>query len=77
MLPIKVYDKVIHILSRTGLGKYSFVRSSVSYLRSLIRPSYAKIDGHKMFLDALDTLHLLQNGVYEEFETECVKKIIH
>lgn len=34
------------------------------------------VDGHKMFLDSKDSLHLSINGIYEPFETELVKKEI-
>lgn len=75
-MKIRMYDKVIQILSRTGLGRYSFAHSISEYLRSLLRPQYVEIDGNKIFLDKEDTLGLSRNEVWEEFETEFVKKII-
>jgi len=72
----RLYKKSEDILSHRGLDRYRIVKTSANFLKSQLKSDFVEIDGHKMFLDSLDSLRLSINGVYEEFETEIVKKII-
>jgi len=75
-ISFKLYKKAVRLLAGTGIGKNYFIRSVSLFLRSKTIPEFIEIDGNKMFLDKKDFLDLSLNGVYEKFETECVKKII-
>lgn len=72
----KLYTKCERSLSGHGFNQYSFVRSSSEFLRSRLKSNYVEIDGQKMFLDSLDSMRLSINGIYDEFETKTLKKII-
>lgn len=71
-----MYKKSEGIISKSGLGRFEVVQNFGRRMRSPLKSDNVEIDGHKMFLDSLDSLRLSINGVYEEFETEIVKKII-
>src|SRR3990172_1939329 len=60
-----------------GLRKYPFVRIMKNYMISQAKSDFAIVQGHKMYLGPKDSLNLSINGVYEDVETEFVKKIIH
>lgn len=75
-LPIRYYEKIVHVISRTGLGKYHFARSLADSLRSRVIPDFVEIDGNKIFLDRLDAHGLSIKGSYDEFETQIVKQLI-
>ena len=70
------YRKTTGILSSLGFGRIRLLIGVERFLRSQIKPDFIEIDGHKLFLDKLDSLELFLHGSYEEFETETVKKII-
>jgi len=70
------YRKTAGILSSLGFGRIGLLRGVERFLRSQIKPDFIEIDGHKLFLDKLDSLELFLHGSHEEFETETVKKII-
>jgi len=72
----RLYKKCEDVLSRRGLDRFYIVKASAHLLKSQLKSDFVEIDGHKMFLDPLDSLRLSIKGVYEEFETEIVKKII-
>lgn len=60
-----------------GLRKYSFVRTMKNFMISQAKSDFAIVQGNKMYLGPKDSLNLSINGVYEDVETEFVKKIIH
>jgi len=70
------YRKTAGILNSLGFGRIGLLVGVYRFLRSQIKPDFIEIDGHKLFLDKLDSLKLFFRGSYEEFETETVKKII-
>jgi len=72
-----IYRKSVTILLKLGFGKYQSLHKISRTLRFHLRSDYAMVDGHKMFLDPLDSLELSTTGKFEEFETQIVKKIIH
>ncbi|MGI0022434.1 MAG: hypothetical protein ACRD9Q_06190, partial [Nitrososphaeraceae archaeon] len=71
-----MYGKIMGLVSKLGLGKYHFVQVVNNMIRPHLISDFAVIGGHKMYLDKGDFLNLSINGVYEESETELVKKII-
>lgn len=72
----KVYGFGEKTLSGKGLDKYLLITKSAKFLRSNLKMESIEIDGHLMYLDPLDSLRLSINGIYEEFATMIVKKII-
>jgi len=71
-----LYKKCEKSLSGYGLNQFFLVRSGSQFLRACLKSNYVEINKQKMFLDSSDSLRLSINGIYEEFETETVKKII-
>lgn len=69
---ISLYRRIKPILAGYGIGKFYPVKFVLEHLKSDV----ALVQGHKMFLDSKDSLSLTLNGIYEEFETELVKKEI-
>jgi FkbM family methyltransferase len=76
LLLLNIYRRFEKNFVGHGLGKYRTLRNLNSNLTSYFKSDFVEINGHKMLLDAKDPLHLLINKVYEEFETEIVKKLI-
>jgi len=72
----KIFKKTEGAFSGKGLDRNPIVNASYKFLRSRLKSDYVEIDGNKMFLDPLDNLRLSINKIYEEYETEVVKKII-
>ena len=73
---LSIYKKAVKILSGHGLRKFYLVRLVDNFIISHLKPTFAEVQGHKMFLDSKDSLHLSINEVYEPFETKIVKKEI-
>ena len=72
----KMYKKSESIVSKSGFGRFQFVQNVGRRIRRPIKSDFIEIDGHKMFLDSLDSLKLSITGEHEEFETNVIKKII-
>jgi len=72
----KVFKKTESVFSGKGLERNPLINASYKFLRSRLKSDFVEIDGNKMFLDPLDNLRLSINKIYEEYETEVVKKII-
>lgn len=72
----RIIGKIIGLGSRLDLGRYHFVQAVYNKIRPHLISDFAIIGEHKMYLDKGDFLGLSINGVYEEFETKLVKKII-
>ena len=60
------------VVQGSGIGRFSLTKTVLKHLKS----DYEMIQGHKMVLDSKDSLNLFLNGIYEEFETNFVKKEI-
>jgi len=71
-----LYKKGEQMLSGYGLDGYYVVKTLSSSIRSYLKSNFVEANGHKMYLDPNDSLCLSINGIYEEFETQVVKKII-
>lgn len=71
--------KTIHkLLYGYGIGQIYPFKVAFNFLVSHLRNTKDAIDvqGHKMYIDALDCLRVSIRGVYEPFETELIKKEI-
>jgi len=71
-----MYKKSENFLAGRGLSRFYIVRIGTEFLKSHLKSDFVIINNNKMFLDPFDSLRLSINGVYEEFETDIVKKII-
>jgi FkbM family methyltransferase len=75
----KICFKILFGLLGDGFEKSYLVRIARvvdKFIVSFLKSNYAEVQGHKMFLDSTDDLHLSIYGVFEPFETELVKKEI-
>ena len=72
----KFYNISEKIISHSGMGKYNTVQKGGRWIRSLLTSNFVEIEGHKMYLDPLDSLKLSINQSFEELETKLVKDII-
>jgi len=68
--------QTVDLLAKLGLGEYRTIQKVYVLMKSYLKSDFAEINGHKMFLDKEDTLSLSIRGVWEKFETECIKKIL-
>lgn len=73
-LLILFYKKIVKILSGHGFGKFLPVIIIKNFIVSLLKSTFAEVQGHKMYLDSKDSLCLSINEVYGPLETEIVKK---
>jgi FkbM family methyltransferase len=73
---IPIFKKILKSFSGRGLQKYEFLNKSKSTIISQLKSDFAIVQGHKMFLGPKDSLQLSINGIYEELETNIVKKEI-
>ncbi|OGM22849.1 hypothetical protein A2961_01665 [Candidatus Woesebacteria bacterium RIFCSPLOWO2_01_FULL_39_21] len=72
-----IYRAVIFILGRYGIGGFHLIRVAHCFVRRKLISNFIFVQGHKMFLDSKDSLNLsINNGVFEKFETELIKKEI-
>lgn len=73
-----LYKTAFKVLSGHGIGKklhiFEVVRALNSFIIPRIKPDFAEIQGHKMFLDSRDSLGLSIFGVHEPLTTKMVKK---
>ena len=70
----KIFKKSVTGLAGHGIGNNKVVSSIFNYLKSNLKNEFVEIDGNKIFLDKNDSLNLSINGIYEDFETDLVKK---
>jgi len=75
-LIIKIYNFLIHKFGDWGLEKIYPVRIVYYFLRKKLISNYTIVHGRKMYLDANDSLDLSINHIYEETETNLVRKEI-
>jgi len=73
-----LYKKGFKLLSgyKYELGKFYPIKVIYNLMNFLLKSNFAEIQGHKMFLDQMDSLHLSTNEIYEPLETELVKNEI-
>lgn len=68
------YKVVKSVLGGYGIGRFYPIRIIHNFALKYIKSNFVIIQGHKMFLDAKDSLNLSIYESYEEYETEFVKK---
>ncbi len=75
-----IYMKIGWFLAKFKLDEIPFLRKINKSVVRLLRPKLMKIQGHTMFLDREDSLHLSYNKIFEPIfepnETNLVKKVI-
>ncbi|HLL16136.1 MAG TPA: FkbM family methyltransferase [Pyrinomonadaceae bacterium] len=73
---LSVYQYCFKMLIGSGVGRFAVVRGANDFLVKSFKQTYAEVQGHKMFLDAADSLSLSVNGAYEPFETELMHSLV-
>ncbi|MGY5151490.1 MAG: FkbM family methyltransferase [Candidatus Nitrosopumilus sp. bin_6a] len=73
----KIFKKSVTKFTGYGIGNNKAVSYVFNYLKSNLKNDFVEIDGNKLFLDKNDSLNLSINEIYEEFETDLVKKEVH
>src|SRR5260221_4607686 len=68
-----IYKKANNFFSKHNAGRFYFIRIINSYLVSKMKRNFVEVDGHKMFLDPIDSLGLSINKQFEPVETEIIK----
>ena len=74
---LSINKVMVKIFSSCGINR--IYPAKVAYRRfiiPLLKTDFAEVDGHKMFLDSKDSLHLSVREAYEPLETELIKKEI-
>ena len=67
-------NKAISALSNRGLGRSRLAEAIAEFFIPRLAKDLVEVQGHQMFLDSIDTLHLRTNGIFEPLETELVAK---
>lgn len=75
-LVFPLYKRVVRLLSGHGLGRPYPVRAFHRRLMAFVSPRLADVQGHKMFRDPGDELHLSIRGQYEPLTTQLVKNTV-
>lgn len=71
---IASYKAVKSVLGGYRIDRFYPIKVAHNFVRKHLRSNFAIVEGHKMFLDSIDSLDLSINGVYEEFQTSIVKE---
>ena len=69
---LSIYKSTTKLFSSLGFGKFVMMRNLNTSIHSHLSSNYARVNGHKMFLDSLDSLHLSIYGTYETFLTSII-----
>ena len=79
-LVFSMFRKSVKLLSGHGLGGFYLIKviwpKIDCFFMAHFGPGVAEVEGHKMFLDSIDSEYLSIHGVYEPLGTEIVKKEI-
>ncbi len=73
---IKFYKINEKIILFSGMKKYKTIQKGGQWIRSLLKSNFVEVEGHKMYLDPLDSLRISIYKSYEELETKLVKDIV-
>ncbi len=73
---LNVYIKLTRIFSGSGLTKIYPLNHIYNFIRLHLKSDYIESNGHKIFLDSIDSLRLSTGGEHEFFELEIMKKEI-
>lgn len=72
----KIFNWMVRNSFGSGLGKNKTIRKIANSCIKSFSPDFVEIEGNKMIVNSLDNLYLALYGKHEEFESECVKKVI-
>lgn len=73
---LEIYKAVRATFGGYDIERFYPVRVVHGLLIKNLKSDFAIVLGHKMFLDSKDSLDLSINGIFEEYETELVRKEI-
>lgn len=72
------YKPIYKCFFGTGVGRIFPLKILHGIIVSRLFPPFAEVDGHRIYVDASDSLGLMRNvGIFEPFETEVLKERIH
>ncbi len=71
---LKLLKETASALSGHGLGRVKPIRWAYNHLYQWLKPRWVWVQGHKLFLDKLDTLELATREIYEPLETQLLLK---
>jgi FkbM family methyltransferase len=66
---LKLLKETALAVSGHGLGRVKPIRWAYDHLYQWLKPRWVFVQGHRMFLDRLDTLELATREIYEPLET--------
>lgn len=75
-ISLKIYKTIRAVFGGYGIAKLPLIKVAHKFALKNLKSNSAFVQGHKMFLDPRDSLNLSIDGIYEEYETELVKKEI-
>ena len=73
---VLMYQAALQALSGRGLGRFRSLAAAHNFIRSQLKTNFVEIDGHKLFLDPLDSLSLSIDGAYGKLETDLIKESV-
>src|SRR5207237_4759880 len=74
---LPVYKAAIRLLAGRGIGRIPGMRAIHSLVRAQLKSTYAEVDGHRMYVDALDSLNLSLDEPYSFLQTRVVNEQVH
>lgn len=72
----QTFKKIMKVFSGKGFRRFYLVKVIYNFIIKNSIPDVVDVQGHKMYLDSKDSLHLSFNDIHEELETEIFKKEI-
>ncbi len=74
---LKIYKGLIKRFTGYGLIKFYPIKVLYKFINSLLIPKYVFVGGHKMYLDAQDSLNLsIEDKTYKPLETDVLNRNI-
>ncbi len=75
-LLVKIYKVIQGAFGGHGIAGFPIIRTVHQFALERLKSDFVIVRGQKMFLDPKDSLNLSIDGIYEEYETELVEKMI-
>jgi FkbM family methyltransferase len=71
------YEKMIaKLLELDLIPRFYYLRVINRFILSMFIPKYTMIQGHKIYLDPVDSLRLTSSNIYEPFSVEIISKLL-